>query len=56
MATTLIKNADWLVTMDAERRIIRHGALLIEDDRIVKVAKTSAFKGRARADSWCCQD
>jgi 5-methylthioadenosine/S-adenosylhomocysteine deaminase len=49
MSTILIKNADWLVTMDAERRIITDGALLIENDRVVKVGKTSAMK-RTKAD------
>jgi 5-methylthioadenosine/S-adenosylhomocysteine deaminase len=50
MSTILIKNADWLVTMDAERRIITDGALLIENDRVVKVGKTSALK-RTKADA-----
>lgn len=50
MPTILIKNADWLVTMDAERRIITDGALLIENDRVVKIGKTSALK-RTRADT-----
>ena len=49
MSTILIKNADWLVTMDAERRIITDGALLIENDRVVKVGKISAMK-RTKAD------
>ncbi len=35
--TLLIRNADWLVTMDAQRREIRQGGLFIEDNRIVAV-------------------
>ena len=61
---SLIKNADWLVTMDAERRIITDGALLIEDDRVVKVGKTSALQGpdegrhrdRRRRQARLCRD
>ncbi len=40
MGNILIRNADWLVTMDAQRRIIRDGAVAIEDNTIVKVGKT----------------
>jgi cytosine/adenosine deaminase-related metal-dependent hydrolase len=35
--TLLARNADVLVTMDADRREIRNGGLLIEDNRIVAV-------------------
>jgi len=41
MATLLIANADWVVTMDRERRILRDGAVAIRDDRIVSVGKTA---------------
>jgi len=40
MSTLLVKNADWVVTMDGERRIIRDGAVAIREDRIVEVGKT----------------
>jgi 5-methylthioadenosine/S-adenosylhomocysteine deaminase len=36
----LIKNADWLVTMDGERRMLRDGAVAVTDGRIAAVAKT----------------
>ena len=37
-----ITKAKFVVTMDSERRIIKDGAVLIENDRIVKVGKTDA--------------
>ena len=42
-AVTKIENARYVVTMDAQRRIIRGGALLIEGDRIARVGKTEAL-------------
>ena len=39
----LVRNADWLLTMDGERRILRDGAIAIEDGRIVGVGKTREF-------------
>lgn len=44
MATILIRNADWLVTMDPQRRIIRDGAVAIRDDRIVGIGKSAEFQ------------
>jgi hypothetical protein len=46
MSTILIKNADWLATMDAERRIITDGALLIENDRVSRCARHPRSRGR----------
>ena len=43
MSRLIIKNLDYLVTVDAGRRIIRDGALLIEGDRIAGVGKSSEF-------------
>jgi 8-oxoguanine deaminase len=43
----LVKNADVLVTMDAERREIAHGGLYIEDNRIVAVGSTEALPSTA---------
>lgn len=40
----LIVNAEYLLTMDAQRRIIRDGALLIEDGLIKSVSKTGSIK------------
>ena len=43
MASVFIKNAT-VVTMDKKRRIIKSGAVAIEDDKIVAVGKTEALK------------
>ncbi len=36
---TLLKNADWIITMDKDRRRIRHGDLLMQGERIQAVAQ-----------------
>lgn len=41
-----LRDADWLVTMDPTRRIIRDGAIAVEKDRIVAVGKTADLAGR----------
>lgn len=40
----LINNADWVVTMDKERRIIKGCSIAIDDDKISKVGKAEEFK------------
>ena len=50
MSTILIKNADWLVTMDADRRILQDGAVAIQDDRITAVGKTDEVSKGFQAD------
>jgi len=40
MPRLVIANIDYLVTVDPSRRIIRDGALAIQDGRIVAVGKT----------------
>ena len=40
----LIKNADWVVTMDNQRRIIRNGSIAIGDSKILKVGKSNALE------------
>lgn len=45
MPTTLLQHADLLVTMDAERRVISDGALLVEDGFIRAVDTTAALAG-----------
>ena len=40
MTDIFIRDADWLLTVDAERRILRSGALAIQNSRIVAVGKT----------------
>lgn len=44
MSLTIIKNADWLVTMDDERRLIRDGTVVIEGDKIIEVSKSNSIK------------
>ena len=43
MPRLIIANIDYLVTVDPSRRIIRDGALVIQDGRIVAVGKTAEF-------------
>ncbi|MBI4587983.1 MAG: amidohydrolase [Candidatus Rokubacteria bacterium] len=40
MADLRVEEADWLLTLDSQRRIIRDGALAVEGGRIVAVGKT----------------
>lgn len=47
MATVLIKNIHTLVTMNATRQEIRHGALLIEDQAITQVGTTAELPDSA---------
>ena len=47
MATLLIKNIHTLVTMDAERREIRNGALFIKDGFIQQVGRTQDLPAEA---------
>src|SRR5689334_15996724 len=46
MPTLLIRNADYLVTVDATRRMLRDGAVAVRDDRIVAVGKTAEVAPR----------
>jgi len=42
----LIVGADWVVTMDESRRLIRQGAVAVDKDRIVAVGKTADLEAR----------
>jgi 5-methylthioadenosine/S-adenosylhomocysteine deaminase len=42
-ADLLVAGADWLLTLDRERRIIRDGAVAVSDGRIVAVGKSAAL-------------
>jgi cytosine/adenosine deaminase-related metal-dependent hydrolase len=44
VADLLVKNADYLITMDEGRRVIRHGALAAVDGRIVAVGPTAEIE------------
>ena len=42
----LLKNADWLITMNPERTLFQDGAVAIRQDRIVEVGKTEELAKR----------
>jgi len=42
----LIAGADWVVTMDEERRLLRNGAVAIDKDRIAAVGSTPELQAR----------
>jgi len=46
MIDLLITNADYLVTVDKQRRILTDGAVAIRKDRIAAIGKTSAIRRR----------
>ena len=39
MERTLIKNADWIITMDPQRRKLEHCDILVEGNKILKIDK-----------------
>ncbi len=45
----LLKGADYLITMDQDRAIIRNGAVAIQGDRILKVGKTGDLEKQYEA-------
>ena len=46
----LIEHADWIVTMDPERRIIKDGTIAIEKDRIVAIGTTKETASKFKAE------
>src|SRR5258707_147557 len=50
LGSLLIKNADWLVTVDAERRIFTDGAVAVSDGRIAYVGKSASVPADFMAD------
>ena len=50
MTKILIKNADWVMTMDPKRRLIQNGAIAIQDDKIIAVGRISAISSSFEAD------
>ena len=50
-ADTLIKNIDWLLTVDADRRIITDAAIAIAGGTIVAVGKTADLETEHTADT-----
>lgn len=45
MKKTLIKNADWIITMDSERKRVRNGDILIEGPEIKEIGKGISGRG-----------
>src|SRR6478672_770607 len=48
--TTVITGARYLMTVDADRRVIEDGALAIENGRISAIGKTAEIAAKYRAD------
>lgn len=46
IADIFIRHADWLITVDPQRRIFTDGAIAIQDDHIVAVGKTKDLEPR----------
>jgi 5-methylthioadenosine/S-adenosylhomocysteine deaminase len=46
----LIRNIDWIVTIDTQRRMITDGAVAISGDRIVAVEKSGVLESSFKAD------
>jgi 5-methylthioadenosine/S-adenosylhomocysteine deaminase len=49
IADVLLRGIDWLITVDADRRIIRDAAIAIKDGQIVAAGKTADVEGAWRA-------
>lgn len=50
MTSVLVKNAQYIITLDRKRRIIRKGGLAIEDDRITDIGKSDEVSKRSTSD------
>jgi 5-methylthioadenosine/S-adenosylhomocysteine deaminase len=49
----LLRNIGWLITVDAQRRIIRDAAIGVKDGRIVATGKSAEISGSATQDVDC---
>lgn len=49
-ADLLVRNIDWLITVDPGRRIIRDAAIAVKDGKFAAVGKTTAIDAAWRAD------
>jgi 5-methylthioadenosine/S-adenosylhomocysteine deaminase len=49
-ADLLVRNIDWLITVDADRRIIRDAAIAVKDGRFAAIGKTAAIERDWRAE------
>lgn len=48
-ADLLVRNIDWLITVDAERRVIRDAAIAVKDGKFAAIGKTAVLDGAWRA-------
>ena len=51
-APLVIHNADYVVTVDGERRIIRNGSVVVRGSRIERVVKAAAVSDSDEALQW----
>ena len=49
-ADLLVRNIDWLLTVDADRRVIRDAAIAVKDGKFAAIGKTAAIDPAWRAD------
>lgn len=49
-ASLIIRNIDWLITVDRERRVIRDAAIAVEGGRIAAVGKSAAIERDWRSE------
>ena len=49
-ADLLVKNIDWLITVDPGRRIIRDAAIVVQDGKFAAIGKTAAIEPSWRAE------
>ncbi len=48
-ADLLVKNIDWLITVDARRRVIRDAAIVVKDGKFAAIGKSAAIEPAWRA-------
>src|ERR1700730_7084827 len=51
MTRLLIKDIDWIATVDRERRLIQSGVIAIDGERIAAIGKSAELAGSFRADA-----
>src|SRR5437870_4906187 len=49
----LLRNIDWLITVDRQRRVIRDAAIGVKDGRIAAVSKSTVMSGLATQTIDC---
>jgi 5-methylthioadenosine/S-adenosylhomocysteine deaminase len=49
-ADLIVRNIDWLITVDAKRRLIRDAAIVVQHGKFVAIGKTAEIEREWRAD------